>query len=88
MKGKEVGNESNLNLSQTSIGMPDGDLSDSISVSGKLGQKGDFDRRQKKKWVYDHLNMSFCFIVFTLSNMHYALIRFISCKDRRFLAIA
>ncbi|XP_063909107.1 liprin-alpha-1 isoform X9 [Zophobas morio] len=51
VKGKEVGNESNLNLSQTSIGMPDGDLSDSISVSGKLGQKGDFDRRQKKKWV-------------------------------------
>ncbi|XP_063909104.1 liprin-alpha-1 isoform X6 [Zophobas morio] len=49
VKGKEVGNESNLNLSQTSIGMPDGDLSDSISVSGKLGQKGDFDRRQKKK---------------------------------------
>ncbi|XP_063909103.1 liprin-alpha-1 isoform X5 [Zophobas morio] len=55
VKGKEVGNESNLNLSQTSIGMPDGDLSDSISVSGKLGQKGDFDRRQKKKWVHELL---------------------------------
>ncbi|XP_063909099.1 liprin-alpha-1 isoform X1 [Zophobas morio] len=52
VKGKEVGNESNLNLSQTSIGMPDGDLSDSISVSGKLGQKGDFDRRQKKKATF------------------------------------
>ncbi|XP_068910882.1 liprin-alpha-1 isoform X13 [Tenebrio molitor] len=51
VKGKEVGSESTLNLSQTSIGMPDGDLSDSMSVSGKLGQKGDFDRRQKKKWV-------------------------------------
>ncbi|XP_044258791.1 liprin-alpha-1 [Tribolium madens] len=51
VKGKEVGSESSLNLSQTSIGMPDGDLSDSMSVSGKLGQKGDFDRRQKKKWV-------------------------------------
>ncbi|KAJ3627417.1 hypothetical protein MTP99_014796 [Tenebrio molitor] len=49
VKGKEVGSESTLNLSQTSIGMPDGDLSDSMSVSGKLGQKGDFDRRQKKK---------------------------------------
>lgn len=34
------------------MGLPDGDISDSISVSGKLGQKGDFDRRQKKKWVY------------------------------------
>ncbi|XP_015837260.1 liprin-alpha-1 isoform X1 [Tribolium castaneum] len=51
VKGKEVGSESSLNLSQSSIGMPDGDLSDSMSVSGKLGQKGDFDRRQKKKWV-------------------------------------
>ncbi|KYB29538.1 Liprin-alpha-1-like Protein [Tribolium castaneum] len=49
VKGKEVGSESSLNLSQSSIGMPDGDLSDSMSVSGKLGQKGDFDRRQKKK---------------------------------------
>ncbi|RZB84908.1 liprin-alpha-1 isoform X12, partial [Asbolus verrucosus] len=49
VKGKEVGSESTLNLSQTSIGIPDGDLSDSMSVSGKLGQKGDFDRRQKKK---------------------------------------
>lgn len=32
--------------------MMDGELSDSMSLSGKLGQKGDFDRRQKKKWVY------------------------------------
>ncbi|XP_068910871.1 liprin-alpha-1 isoform X5 [Tenebrio molitor] len=55
VKGKEVGSESTLNLSQTSIGMPDGDLSDSMSVSGKLGQKGDFDRRQKKKWVHELL---------------------------------
>lgn len=59
MKGKEVGSESSLNLSQTSIGMPDGDLSDSMSVSGKLGQKGDFDRRQKKKWVYDLFKLIF-----------------------------
>ncbi|XP_015837268.1 liprin-alpha-1 isoform X5 [Tribolium castaneum] len=55
VKGKEVGSESSLNLSQSSIGMPDGDLSDSMSVSGKLGQKGDFDRRQKKKWVHELL---------------------------------
>ncbi|XP_030748924.1 liprin-alpha-1 isoform X4 [Sitophilus oryzae] len=51
VKGKEMpGTESSLNLSQSSIGLPDGDLSDSMSISGKLGQKsGDFDRRQKKK---------------------------------------
>ncbi|KAJ8935918.1 hypothetical protein NQ314_012586 [Rhamnusium bicolor] len=52
VKGKEVsGQDSTLNLSQSSIGMPDGDLSDTMSISGKIGQKGDFDRRQKKKWV-------------------------------------
>lgn len=50
VKGKDVG-DSNLNLSQTSIGLNDGDLSDSMSISSKLGQKGDFDRRQKKKCV-------------------------------------
>ncbi|KAG5893823.1 hypothetical protein JTB14_018326 [Gonioctena quinquepunctata] len=50
VKGKEVsGQESTLNLSQSSIGLPDGDLSDTMSISGKMGQKGDFDRRQKKK---------------------------------------
>lgn len=49
VKGKEMGGEGQLNLSQSSIGMSDGDLSDSMSISGKLGQKGDFDRRQKKK---------------------------------------
>ncbi|XP_076253068.1 PTPRF interacting protein alpha isoform X4 [Rhynchophorus ferrugineus] len=51
VKGKDMpGTESNLNLSQSSIGVPDGDLSDSMSISGKIGQKsGDFDRRQKKK---------------------------------------
>lgn len=48
VKGKDVG-DSNLNLSQSSIGMNDGELSDSMSISSKLGQKGDFDRRQKKK---------------------------------------
>lgn len=54
VKGKEVsGQEATLNQSQSSIGMPDGDLSDTMSISGKIGQKGDFDRRQKKKWVYD-----------------------------------
>lgn len=52
MKGKD-GQDGSLNLSQSSIGMSvDGDLSgDSITVAGKLGQKGEFDRRQKKKWV-------------------------------------
>lgn len=49
MKGKDIGTESSLNLSQSSIGLPDGDLSDTMSISGKMGQKGDFDRRQKKK---------------------------------------
>lgn len=51
VKGKEI-SESNLSLSQASIGLADGELSDSMSISGKLGQmgqKGDFDRRQKKK---------------------------------------
>ncbi|XP_017785672.1 PREDICTED: liprin-alpha-1 isoform X12 [Nicrophorus vespilloides] len=47
-KGKDVG-DSNLSLSQASIGLADGELSDSMSISGKMGQKGDFDRRQKKK---------------------------------------
>ncbi|XP_023310282.1 liprin-alpha-1, partial [Anoplophora glabripennis] len=52
VKGKEVsGQDAGLNQSQSSIGMPDGDLSDTMSISGKIGQKGDFDRRQKKKWV-------------------------------------
>ncbi|KAJ8961806.1 hypothetical protein NQ318_021421 [Aromia moschata] len=50
VKGKDVsGQDSTLNLSQTSIGLPDGDLSDTMSISSKIGQKGDFDRRQKKK---------------------------------------
>ncbi|XP_056635833.1 liprin-alpha-1 isoform X2 [Diorhabda carinulata] len=50
VKGKEtVGHEMNLNLSQSSIGLQDGDYSDTMSVSGKLGQKPEFDRRQKKK---------------------------------------
>nr|CAH7764183.1 unnamed protein product [Callosobruchus chinensis] len=49
VKGKDV-TDSNLTLSQSSIGgLPDGELSDSMSISGKMGQKGDFDRRQKKK---------------------------------------
>ncbi|XP_050312861.1 liprin-alpha-1 isoform X3 [Anthonomus grandis grandis] len=52
VKGKDVisGHDSNLSLSQSSITIPDGELSDSTSISGKIGQKtGDFDRRQKKK---------------------------------------
>ncbi|CAH0558725.1 unnamed protein product [Brassicogethes aeneus] len=50
VKGKDlVGSECNLTLSQSSIGMTDGDLSDTMSISSKMGQKGDFDRRQKKK---------------------------------------
>lgn len=47
------GHDSSLNLSQTTVGLPDGDLSDTMSISSKMGQKADFDRRQKKKWVYD-----------------------------------
>lgn len=44
------GTESNLSLSQSSIALPDGDLSDSMSISGKVGQKAvEFERRQKKK---------------------------------------
>lgn len=46
-----------MTMSQSNIGLPDGDLSD----SGKLGQKGDFDRRQKKKWVYGILKILFFF---------------------------
>ncbi|KAL1506436.1 hypothetical protein ABEB36_005806 [Hypothenemus hampei] len=51
VKGKDgSGTESNLSLSQSSIAMQDGDLSDSMSISGKVGQKAvEFDRRQKKK---------------------------------------
>ncbi|XP_072393569.1 liprin-alpha-1 isoform X1 [Diabrotica undecimpunctata] len=52
VKGKEptvVGPEINLNLSQSSIGISDGDFCDTMSISGKLGQKPEFDRRQKKK---------------------------------------
>ncbi|KAF5290731.1 hypothetical protein FQA39_LY14650 [Lamprigera yunnana] len=49
VKGKEViGSESTLNINQSGM-IPDGDVTDAISLSGKLGQKGDFDRRQKKK---------------------------------------
>lgn len=50
VKGKEViGGDSSLNINQSNMGLPDGDISDSISVSAKMGQKGEFDRRQKKK---------------------------------------
>ncbi|CAH1176338.1 unnamed protein product [Phaedon cochleariae] len=50
VKGKEVtGQDNSLNLSQGSICMPDGDINDSMSISGKIGQKAEFDRRQKKK---------------------------------------
>ncbi|XP_060524107.1 liprin-alpha-1 isoform X2 [Cylas formicarius] len=50
VKGKDIpGVDSGLNLSQSSIGLLDGDLSDTMSISGKMGQKGEFDRRQKKK---------------------------------------
>ncbi|ERL93113.1 hypothetical protein D910_10415 [Dendroctonus ponderosae] len=50
-KGKDGSStDSNLSLSQSSIALPDGELNDSMSGSGKLGQKSvDFDRRQKKK---------------------------------------
>lgn len=50
VKGKDVvGGDSTMNLSQAStIGLADGDISDTMSISSKLGQK-DFDRRQKKK---------------------------------------
>lgn len=46
------GHDSSLNLNQTNVGLTDGDLSDSMSISSKIGQKAEFDRRQKKKWVY------------------------------------
>lgn len=51
MKGKElVGTDSTINVNQTVVTMADGDLSDSMSVTGKSGQKPEFDRtRQKKK---------------------------------------
>lgn len=49
VKGKEVIGETTLNINQSGMGLPDGDITESISISGKLGQKGDFDRRQKKK---------------------------------------
>lgn len=51
VKGKDMpGTDSNLSLSQSSITLPDGDLSDSMSISGKVGQKAvEFERRQKKK---------------------------------------
>lgn len=48
VKGKDMGNESNLSLSQSSIGMLDGDINE-IPSMGRMGQKADFDRRQKKK---------------------------------------
>lgn len=49
--GKEiVGTDSTINVNQTVVSMTDGDLSDSMSVTGKSGQKPEFDRtRQKKK---------------------------------------
>ncbi|KAJ8910743.1 hypothetical protein NQ315_017200 [Exocentrus adspersus] len=71
VKGKEISvQDSGLNQSQSSLGMPDGDLSDTMSISGKIGQKGDFDRRQKKKWVYD---------IFFLTNIVFVSLQ-VSCK--------
>lgn len=51
VKGKEVGGvDSPLSLNQTNITLTDGDISDGINATGKLGQKAEFDRnRQKKK---------------------------------------
>lgn len=58
-----MGGESTLSLNQgNQLPLMDGDMSDTMSLSGKLGQKGDFDRRQKKKWVYAPIYYSVTFI--------------------------
>lgn len=45
-----VGTDSTINVNQTVVGLADGDIGDSMNVSGKIGQKPEFDRtRQKKK---------------------------------------
>ncbi|KAK9887987.1 hypothetical protein WA026_000277 [Henosepilachna vigintioctopunctata] len=50
VKGREVlGNENMVSLTQTSVGIPDGEINDLMGMIGKLGQMADFDRRQKKK---------------------------------------
>lgn len=52
MKGKEIGGaDSTMNVNQSGgVGLADGDITDSMSVTGKIGQKPEFDRtRQKKK---------------------------------------
>ncbi|KAL3273619.1 hypothetical protein HHI36_015051 [Cryptolaemus montrouzieri] len=50
VKGREViGNENMGTLSQSSVGLPDGEINDLMGMIGKLGQMADFDRRQKKK---------------------------------------
>lgn len=50
VKGKEAsGQDSNISYNQGSIGMPDGDISDGMSISAKVVHKGEFERKQKKK---------------------------------------
>ncbi|KAK9751918.1 SAM domain (Sterile alpha motif) [Popillia japonica] len=48
VKGKEIPENPNINMNQGNV-IPDGELPDSMSISSKLGQKGEFERRQKKK---------------------------------------
>ncbi|KAI4458652.1 lar interacting protein lip -related protein [Holotrichia oblita] len=49
VKGKEIPENPNIHMNQGNVVIPDGDLPDSMSISSKLGQKGEFERRQKKK---------------------------------------
>lgn len=64
------GTESSLTLSQSSIGMADGDISDTMSISSKMGQKGDFDRRQKKKWVFVYYYFTSFNIIALADSLH------------------
>lgn len=67
-----MGGDSTLSLNQAGI---DGDMSDTMSICSKMGQKGEFDRRQKKKYVQD----PFCI---DLLNLYY-----LNCTQQIFLEI-
>lgn len=56
------GLDSSLNLSLTTVGLPDGELSDTMNVSSKMNQKTGFDKRQKKKWLYDIYFSTYTFL--------------------------
>ncbi|XP_054270398.1 liprin-alpha-1 [Macrosteles quadrilineatus] len=53
VKGKEVGVLDPSQMMSTSYGEIDLNTSDTLSLGGSIGQKGDFDRRKKKK-CYRH----------------------------------